>query len=67
MPESPVLSEFVRRPHQSDPIEEAGADHYPQGAVAPSKDDGAYRDSYCADDRVDEEYLLLMRTKIIGF
>ena len=67
MPNSSVFSEFVRRPHQSDPIEEAGADHYPCGAVTPSKDEGTDRDSYSSDQRVDEEYLLLMRPKIIGF
>ena len=66
MPNSSVLSEFVRRPHQSAPIEKAGADHYPCGAVAPSKDEGTDRDSYSADERIDEEYLVLVCTKIVG-
>ena len=66
MPESSVLTELVGRPHQSAPIEEAGADNYPGGAAPPSEDEGAYRDNYCTDDRIDEEYFLLMRPKIIG-
>src|ERR1700691_1391688 len=35
--------------------------------MAPSKDDGAYRHSDCTHQRIDEKYLPLVRTKIIGF
>ena len=67
MPNSSVLSEFERRPHQPAPVEEACADHDSRGAVAPSKDEGTDRDSDSADNRIDEEYLLLVCAEIIGF
>jgi len=59
MPESSVPSKLVRRPHQSAAIEDAGADHYPCGAVAPSKDQGAQCDSNGTDERVDEKHSCL--------
>lgn len=67
VPKSSVLSKFVGRPQQSNPVEEAGTDHYPGGAVPPSKDESANRDRYGADERIDKEYLPFVRTKIIGF
>src|ERR1700733_2843143 len=65
VPKPSVLLEFVRRPHESAQIDETAADHYSLGAVVPSKDEGAHRDSCCADKRINEEYLSLMCTKII--
>src|SRR6202166_5365685 len=67
MPQSPVFSKLVRCPQQPGPVKEAGADHDACSSVASPKDESAYCDRCRADQRIDEEYLLLMRTKIIGF
>ena len=67
MPEFPVFSEYVGCPHQSRPIEERSTYRDPHRAVSPSKDECEYRHGYRADNRIYEEYLLLMRAKIIGF
>ena len=67
MPNSPVFHKLLCRPYQSNDIADAAADHDARGAIIPSKNKSAQRDYQRAHKRIDEEYLLFMRSQIISF
>ena len=67
VPECSVFAKFVCCPSQAAEVEDAATEDDSRGAVAPAKDERAQRNSHRSDERIDEEYLLLMRTEVISF
>lgn len=65
MPKSSILNKLAGCPQQSAEVQEGTTHDYPGGAVEPTKDNGGCGNDYCADCRIDEEHLLLVRAKII--
>src|SRR5215831_4831555 len=66
MPEASVFAKFICCPRQATEIQEATTENDSCGTVASPQDDGAHRNSHSSDERVEEQYLLLVCTEIIG-
>ena len=60
VPEASIFSKFLCGPGQAQEIADTTADHNASGSIDPSKNQGASRDSDCADQRINKKDLLLV-------
>src|SRR5215472_9981112 len=64
VPESSVLSKFVRGPNQAQYVSDTATHDDPSSSVVSAKDQSERRNTNCPDHRIHEKHLLLVRPQV---